>query len=138
MNFDPKKIQASTLMPGLQDIGPAPQAILDINDTIPIGGTLTRTMDLDLPRNDVIALVKLNVTGGNVGAYWIPVMGNAMIYDGTIAGAAISNGYLIYATVGSAPRGRRINLQFVNETVGAAVGINLRITAKAHLYAYPW
>lgn len=132
MSFDITKIQNSSLTPGLQDLGAIPDVVLNFSGTIPINGILTATMTIPFGKSNVISLIRVNVSGGNLGQYWQPIMGSAGMYDQP-------GKYFMYFSVQSSALGRQINIQFVNETVGATVVLpNLAITAHAHLYNYPW
>lgn len=136
--IDLSKMQSSNLTPGLQDLGAIPDVTQTLTGTIPIGGKLTFTIPLNFSTNKVISLIKLNVSGGNFGAYWFPVMGSLGLLDYTNL-AARTGGYYMFFTVQSAAGGRQITAQLGNHTVGATVTIpTLTVTVHAHLYNYAW
>ena len=136
--FDLSKSQSSNLTPGLQDLGSIPPVTQTLSGTIPIAGSLSTTIYLNFPINQIISLVKINVSGGNLGAYWFPIMGTLGLLDYTNV-AGLSGGYYMYFTVQSSSTGRQITVQVANRTVGGNVTIpTLTFTVNAHLYNYSW
>jgi len=137
--FDLSKVQSSSLTKGLQDLGTVTTSAT-YTITMPTAGSIvTQTLPLNFKRSDVMSVMRVNVVGHHLGSYWFPLMSSLTLFDGTIVGNSISNGYAMYFLVQGTTTGRNINIQFVNETVGASVTTPaLTITIIARLYSYPW
>lgn len=130
--IDPGKIQSSSLTPGLQDLGSAPEATITYSGTIPAKSYLQTTIPLVFPHGNVIGSVRLHITGTGrtVDNYWFPINGTYQI---------IVPQYIIFVTVGPTTNGRLVTLKFVNNLNNAPVTLpTLTITADAHMYNYPW
>lgn len=136
--FDISKTQNSSLTPGITSISEPLTFTKTFSGTIPIGGSLSTTIPLTFGRSDVMSLIKVNISGGNVGGLWFPVTGFAGIQDFTNLGAA-TGGYYMLFTVTSTSSGRTMNIEFINETSGATVVLpTLTITVEASLFDYPF
>lgn len=136
--FDLSKSQSSSLTPGLQDLGAIPDVTQTFSGTIPISGQLYATIPLNFTTNKVISVIKINITGGNLGQYWFPIQGYLGLMD-YVNLVARSDAYYMLFTVQSASGGRQINVQVANGTVGATVTLpTLTFKVHAHLYSYGW
>lgn len=136
--FDITRIQSSSLTPGITSLGEPLTFTKTFSGTIPISGSLTTTIPLTFGRSNVMSLTKVNVAGGNVGSYWFPVPGFAGIVDYTNLGA-VTGGYYMLFTITSTSSGRTMNVEFINETVGATVVLpTLTITVEVSLFDYPF
>lgn len=132
-NIDLSKIKASSLLPGLQNVGTS-STTLTVNGTIPNQGNLIGTGTLLFPLNNIMALVRVNFPDahGDLASSWFPVIGTIQVYDAT------SKWYLTLYTQPN-PNGRSITFDFTsNDAVNNIALTNFRILLAAHLYTYPW
>lgn len=136
--IDLDKLQAANFMPGLTVLGDPLTFSKPFTGSIPILSSINTTLPLPFSRQDAISLIEVNIAGGHMGALWFPVAGFAGIED-ALSVSPFSSAYYMLFTVTAAASGRNLNIEFINETVGAVVNLpSLTITAKVHLYTYPF
>lgn len=136
MAFDLSKLQASSLTPGITTVGEPLSFSTTFSGTIPINGSLTTTLNLVLPGVDLMANIRVNVTGGNIGALWFPITGATVI---TGEKNSIGSGYSMLFTVTASSSGRVLNIAFLNRTAAATVTLpTLTINAVVQPYTFPF
>jgi hypothetical protein len=137
--LDPSKIASLSETPGIGTVAGSPLTFqTTFSGTIPIGSSLSTTLPLTFARTDVMSLTRVNIAGGHVGALWFPVTGFAGVLDALVV-SPISSAYYMLFTITASGTGRTLNIEFINETVGATVALpTLTITAVVHLYDYPF
>lgn len=137
MGLDLAGVQAHSGLAGLLDLGTVDSSPLTVNGLVlSTGGSVSAVynLPLDFARSDVISLINVTVAGATSGIsnYTFPLTSYLSLYD-------FPGKYSMYFVVQSAARGRNVQLQFANQTVGASVTVpNLTINIHAHLYSYPF
>lgn len=135
--FDVSKVQSSSLSPALQDLGAVPNVIYNYpGGVIAAGGVYVFTVVIPFTRNNIISLIKVNISGGAYANYWFPIIAQRTVWDQTIN---TSGGVLVVMNVKSDPGGRAVTVQLLNWLNNAAVtAAPATFTFSAHMYNYPW
>jgi hypothetical protein len=138
--IDVSKLAAASAFAGLQNIGNV-IATTAISGAINAGqySTLTTSVTLDFPTDQVISCIRFQCPGPMVSAginqYWFPLPGSTVLYEYTY-------GYFIELYVQSSQSGRQVNINLVNNNVGNNFGsitfTNWMLYVVAELYSYPF
>lgn len=139
---NPQTIAAASFWPGLQDVG-------TIDGTAYISGTLNQSPSgldanssnmtgkilVELPDPSVISILRVNFpdADGALASDWFPLFGSLQLYDNSG-----SNDYKLILSVGNAPTGRYIYINFANISTAAKTFTDFRVVIHGHLYTYPW
>lgn len=139
-NIDFSKISATSLWPGLQNVGTTYGAatITGTLNTSPdtSGGSsssnLTGSVLVDLPDPKVISVFRVNLpdANGQLATRWFPLFGTIELTDSTA-------GWKLIMYVGSYQYGRVIYFNFVSLST-SSISINQRLNIYGHLYSYPF
>lgn len=139
MRIDLSKLQGASFMPGLTTIGlPLPFQTVIPAQPIPIGSSIQTTLSLILPKVDAMTSIRVNILGGNLGAFWFPVTGFFGALD-ALSVSPLQFAYYILFTVTGTPTGRNLNIEVINETAAAIVNIpTLTINVSVETTDYPF
>jgi len=135
--LDPSKIAAASFWPGLQNIGQTEgqayiSGILDGSPSATYTSSLTGTIFIELPDDQVISSMRINMpdANGDLATKWFPVFGTLNLADQVA-------GWQVIFTVGSASGGRNLYFNFINQN-STGTTINQHVNIFAHLYTYSW
>lgn len=134
------KINATSLWPGLQNVGTT-SGTATITGTINAspdtsGGSLCSNMvgavQMQLPDPSVVSALRVNLpdANGDLATKWFPLFGTTELTDRTAA-------WKLILYVGSYEFGRVIYFNFVSLST-SAITINQRLNIYGHLYSYAW
>lgn len=137
MSLDLTKLQATSLMPGLQNSG-------QIKGSVTLSGTLSPSPSttytsntvgkiiIKLPDPSVVSIFRVSLpsANGDLATEWFPLIGVVELTDLTAE-------WRLILYLQSDPAGRAISFNFVN-LQNNLTNLNVQLDYYAHLFSYPW